>query len=91
MDFNFPQKSGIGITKFLSHVSTECQDLISKLLIYNPEERYSAKQALNHTYFKDLVEHEIKMSKMSQNNFKNQNLMLSFNNNNNDSMSFIKG
>ena len=32
MDFNFPLKSGLGIHKFLSHVSSDCQDLISKLL-----------------------------------------------------------
>ncbi len=70
VDFNFPYKAGLGISKFLSHVSAECQDLILKLLAYNPEERYSAKQALNHSYFKELVEQDLKLSKMSTNNFK---------------------
>jgi renal tumor antigen len=70
MDFNFPFKSGLGISKFLAHVSAECQDLIAKLLAYNPEDRYSAKQALNHPYFRDLIEQELKLSKMSSNNFK---------------------
>jgi serine/threonine protein kinase len=88
IDFNFPHKNGLGISKFLSHVSSECQDLITKLLAYNPEERFSSKQALNHPYFKDLVEQEIKLSKMSSNNFNKQNLMISFQN---DSISFIKG
>src|SRR4051794_37262142 len=90
IDFNFPFKQGLGTTKFLGHVTVDCQDLITKLLAYNPEERYSAKQALSHPYFKDLVEQEIKLSKMSSINFNKgpQNLMLSFNN---DSMSFIKG
>jgi serine/threonine protein kinase len=40
------------------------------MLAYNPEDRYSAKQALSHPYFKDLVEQELKLSKMSSNNFK---------------------
>ena len=30
------------------------QDLIAKLLAYNPDERLSARQALRHPYFKDL-------------------------------------
>lgn len=85
MDFNFPHKSGIGIAKFLSHVSFDCVDLIQKMLAYNPDERCSAKQALSHPYFRDLVEQELKMSKMPSTK---QNLMMSFHN---DSMSFIKG
>ena len=65
MEFNFPHKTGLGIVKFLGHVSSECQDLISKLLTYNPEERYSAKQALSHPYFKNLLDQEIKLNKMT--------------------------
>lgn len=30
------------------------QDLITKLLAYNPDERLSARQALRHTFFRDL-------------------------------------
>lgn len=65
IEFNFPHKTGIGINKFLSHASAECQDLINKLLIYNPEERISSKQALNHPYFKDLKKQDDKLLKMS--------------------------
>jgi len=71
MDFNFTNKRGIGINKYLSHVSADCQDVITKMLAYIPEERISAKQALNHPYFKDLVELETKIqAKQSLNNFK---------------------
>jgi serine/threonine protein kinase len=79
----------LGIQRFLTHVSYECVDLITKLLAYNPDERLSAKQALSHPYFKDLVEQEAKMSKMSMNNFNPINLMKSFHNSN-DSQSEIK-
>ncbi len=65
IEFDFPHKVGIGINKFLSHVSEDCKDLINKLLIYNPEERISAKQALNHPYFKDLKKQDEKLMKMS--------------------------
>jgi len=71
IDFNFPPKRGIGINKYLTHVSAECQDIISKMLTYVPEDRISSKQALNHPYFKELVEQETKIqAKQSLNNFK---------------------
>ncbi len=63
--FTFQQKSGYGINKYLSHVSPDCQDLIGKLLCYNPEERLTAKQALNHPYFKDLKKQDDKLLKTS--------------------------
>lgn len=65
----FNYKKGLGISKFLTHVSVDCQDIIHKLLIYNPDERYSAKNALAHPFFKELVEQELKQSKMSFNNY----------------------
>lgn len=71
MDFNFAPKRGLGITKYLSHVSPDCQDLLSKMLAYVPEDRISAKQALGHNYLRDLVEQETKVqAKQSLNNFK---------------------
>lgn len=92
-DIHFDVKRGVGIKRFLSRVSPECVDLISKMLIYDPDKRYTAKQCLVHPYFSDLVAKEEKLSKMSLVNFRRNPLMLmSFNNNNmvNDSVSFAK-
>jgi len=58
LDFNFPTKVGTGIDKLLPHVSAECIDLLKQLLIYDPEKRITAEQALQHDYFRDLVEAE---------------------------------
>ena len=54
MDFNFQKKDGTGISQLIPHVSQEGQDVIIKLLAYNPNDRPNAKQILNHPYFKDL-------------------------------------
>jgi serine/threonine protein kinase len=50
--FDFPPCEGSGLAKMLSHVPSDCADLISKLLAYNPDERLSARQALRHPYFR---------------------------------------
>ena len=56
MDFNFPHKEGTGIGKMIPHVTPECVDLITKLLMYNPEDRMSARQALKHPYFREMYQ-----------------------------------
>ena len=58
MEFNFPQVEGTGINKLIPHASTEVQDLIVKLLIYNPDNRITASQALKHSWFREIKEHE---------------------------------
>lgn len=45
---------GTGLAKMLSHASPDCQDLIQRLLAYNPDDRLSARQALKHPYFREL-------------------------------------
>ena len=86
-EFNFEFQKGIGIQRYLSHVSPNIVDLISKMLIYDPDKRLTAKECLNHECFKELVEQDLKMTKMSQINFyQNSILMKSFN----DSVSGIK-
>jgi renal tumor antigen len=59
MDFNFHKTRGVGLDKKLERpVAKECLDLMKRLLVYNPEERITAKQALKHPYFKELREAE---------------------------------
>lgn len=58
MEFNFPEKKGTGIAKLIPHVSVEAQDLITKMLIYNADDRITATQALKHVYFKELREQD---------------------------------
>jgi renal tumor antigen len=60
MQFNFPTKKGTGIADLIPHISKDAQDLILKLLIYNPDNRITATQALKHNYFKDLRDTEAK-------------------------------
>ena len=62
IEFNFPAKVGTGIIPLIPHATPECQELISKLLTYNPDERMTARQALNSPYFKDLKAQDSKVS-----------------------------
>jgi len=56
IEFNFPQKAGSGIEKMLTHLPKECVDLLKQMLIYDPDERISAEEILQHEYFADLWE-----------------------------------
>lgn len=58
MEVNFPAKEGTGIKRLIPHVSPDGQDLIVKLLTYIQDQRLSARQALNHSYFRDLRSRE---------------------------------
>ena len=79
-EFNFEYQKGIGINRYLSHVSPDVVDLISKMLIYDPDLRPTARECLNHECFKEFVQQEIKNAKKSQLNFyQNSILMKSFN------------
>ena len=60
IDFNFPHKEAQPMTKLIPHCSPDCIDIIVKLLAYDPDDRLSARQAVKHTYFKDLRANEIK-------------------------------
>lgn len=58
MNFNFPPKEGTGIDRLIPNAPPECVELIKKLIAYNPDDRLSARQALRHSYFRDLREGE---------------------------------
>jgi len=58
MDFNFMHNPGTGIDKLIPHISAECLDFIKQLLIYDPDERISSRQAINHPYFKEIKAQE---------------------------------
>jgi renal tumor antigen len=42
MDFDFPDKEGTGINKLIPQASPDAQDIINKLLVYNPDNRITA-------------------------------------------------
>lgn len=66
MEFNFPEVRGTGIINLIPHAaSSEVQDLIVKLLAYNPDNRITASQALRHPWFKDLREQEYRLRNVS--------------------------
>lgn len=57
--FDFSKQTvGTGLAHKIPHATKECIDLIEQLLIYHPAKRITAKQALQHPYFRDLREAE---------------------------------
>ncbi|CAK71892.1 unnamed protein product (macronuclear) [Paramecium tetraurelia] len=54
MEINFPSKVGTGLENLIPHAPKDVVDLIKQMLIYDPDERINAKQALRHPYFKEL-------------------------------------
>ena len=79
-EFNFEYQKGVGIYRYLNHVSPDVVDLISKMLIYDPDLRPTARECLNHKCFKEFVKKKKKKEKKSQLNFyQNSILMKSFN------------
>ena len=79
-EFNFEYQKGIGIQRYLGHVSPDVVDLVGKMLIYEPDLRPTARECLNHECFKEFALQDKKNAKMSQINFyQNSILMKSFN------------
>lgn len=81
---DFPTKLGCGIRKYLHRISPLGIDLLEKMLCYDPDKRYTAKECLSHEYFRDLIEKDLKQNKISLINFRKNPILLS--NANNTSM-----
>ncbi|CAD8177307.1 unnamed protein product [Paramecium pentaurelia] len=58
MEINFPYKVGTGLDNLIPHAPKDLVDLIKQMLVYDPEERINAKQALRHPYFKEFRDQE---------------------------------
>jgi serine/threonine protein kinase len=51
---DYPIYKGESLKKFLPNLDEEGLDLIERMLRCNPSERITAKEALQHVYFKDV-------------------------------------
>jgi len=56
MEISFAPKQGDGFHHLLPQASQQAKDLIAKMLIYDPDERISAKEILKDVYFRDIAE-----------------------------------
>lgn len=50
----FPQFKSKGLISYCSNLDENGLDLLSRMIVYDPYKRISAKQALHHPYFDDL-------------------------------------
>ena len=78
-EFNFEHQKGVGIDKYLNHVSSNVVDLIGKMLIYDPDLRPTARECLNHECFKEFIEQDLKKKTNQINFYQDSSLMKSFN------------
>ncbi|XP_058147420.1 MAPK/MAK/MRK overlapping kinase isoform X3 [Dasypus novemcinctus] len=53
MSFDFPFKKGSGISPLTAHLSPHCLSLLCAMVAYDPDERITAHQALQHPYFQE--------------------------------------
>jgi len=58
LKFDFDTKERTGVATLIPHASRDCIELIESLLTYNPEKRLTARKALLHSYFSDIIEAE---------------------------------
>ncbi|XP_045416256.1 MAPK/MAK/MRK overlapping kinase isoform X1 [Lemur catta] len=53
MSFDFPFKKGSGIPLLTTNLSPQCLSLLHSMVAYDPDERITARQALQHPYFQE--------------------------------------
>ena len=59
MDFDFKDTVGCGLESLIGECSSDCLDILKKLLAYEPHKRISAGEALRHEYFSEILEKEM--------------------------------
>lgn len=52
MSFDFPFKKGSGIPLLTASLSPQCLSLLHAMVTYDPDERVTAQQALQHPCFR---------------------------------------
>mmetsp|Transcript_5750 Transcript_5750/g.14884 ORF Transcript_5750/g.14884 Transcript_5750/m.14884 type:complete len:451 (-) Transcript_5750:330-1682(-) len=57
VNFDFAPHIGIGIRHLINHASTSCVELILRMLVHDPAERISAREALSDAYFTHIKDH----------------------------------
>ncbi|KAK2504840.1 hypothetical protein MC885_006101 [Smutsia gigantea] len=53
MSFDFPFKKGSGIPLLTANLSPQCLSLLHAMVAYDPDDRITAHQALQHPYFQE--------------------------------------
>lgn len=53
MSFDFPFKKGSGIPLLTATLSSKCLSLLHSMVAYDPDDRITAHQALQHPSFQD--------------------------------------
>ena len=56
--YTFPEQKGTGLRHHLPHATDSCIDLMMWLLMYDPDQRITARQAVKHPYFRSIRDGE---------------------------------
>ncbi|XP_028651224.2 cyclin-dependent kinase 1 [Erpetoichthys calabaricus] len=62
----FPKWKPGNLSSVVKNLNEDGIDLLSKMLIYDPAKRISARQALNHSYFDDLDKHNLPVNPLKK-------------------------
>ncbi|XP_039627303.1 cyclin-dependent kinase 1 [Polypterus senegalus] len=62
----FPKWKPGTLSSVVKNLNEDGIDLLSKMLIYDPAKRISARQALNHSYFDDLDKHNLPVNPLKK-------------------------
>ncbi|KAL0583281.1 hypothetical protein ABG067_006782 [Albugo candida] len=63
IEFDFAYQKGTSLSSLIPHASSDAIDLMSKMLVYDPKKRLSARQVLQHAYFAPFRVPEISRTK----------------------------